>query len=387
MNIIKKLFIKDYKNVCDPQVRARYGIAAGIVGIVCNVLLFAFKLAVGLIGGSITIVADAVNNLSDAGSSVVTFIGFKLAKRPADAEHPYGHARYEYITGLLVSFFVLAIGILLAKSSIEKMITPTAVTVSAFTFAVLAVSIAAKLLLMILYRDFGKSINSDALKAAGTDSFNDIIATAAVLLSSIIIKAAGVNVDAYFGLAVSLFIIFSAVKLIKETTDPLLGKKPDKELICKIKDKILSYEGILGIHDLMVHNYGEGCYFASVHAEVDAKVDIMVSHDLMDKIERDFEEELNIKLSIHMDPVETDDEYVNEFRIKALEAVAKLDCRLTLHDFRVVRCLTHSNILFDAVIPFGCEITKEEIEAAVKEAISDPKHKFYFIIGIDRDYI
>lgn len=387
MKWIKKVFIKDYNNTTDTTVRVRYGMTAGIFGIVSNFVLFAFKLAVGLLGGSITIIADAVNNLSDAGSSVVTVIGFKLSKRPADREHPYGHARYEYITALLVAFFVLTIGVMLAKSSIEKIITPTVVTVSVFTYIVLGASVIAKLFQMLLYKDFGKAIKSDALRAAGMDSRNDIIATTAVIVSSIIISETGVNVDAYFGLAVSLFIMVSAIKLMKDTVNPLLGTMPDKQLVADIKSKLLSYDGVLGIHDLMVHSYGEGCFFATVHVEVDAKMDIMVSHDLMDNIEREFEEEKGIKLSIHMDPVERDNEEVNTLKEQVLHALIALDNRLSLHDFRVVKGVSHTNILFDVVLPFDCKLTQQEIESCARSAVPDMQQKVYLIIGLDRVYV
>lgn len=384
MRLIKKLFIKDYKNVADAAVRVRYGVVSGVFGVVSNLILFAFKLAAGMLGGSITIVADAVNNLSDAGSSVVTVIGFKLAKRPADKEHPYGHARYEYITGLLVAIIVFAIGVLLAKSSIEKIILPAVVTVDAFTYAVLGVSVAAKVFQMLLYNNFGKAIRSDALRAAGTDSRNDIIATGAVIISAIIISATGVNVDAYFGLGVSLFILISAIKLIKDTINPLIGTTPDKEFVTKIKDKLLSYDGVLGIHDLMVHSYGEGCIFAIVHVEVDARVDIMISHDLTDNIERDFEDELGIKLSIHMDPIETDNEAVSLQKEQVMAALTALDSRLDMHDFRVVNGVSHINILFDVVLPYDSKLSLPQIEQAVRAALPQTKQKTYLIIGLDR---
>lgn len=387
MKFIKKMLIKDYQDTFNPAVRLRYGIAAGLFGIVSNILLFAFKLAVGLIGGSITIVADAVNNLSDAGSSVITVIGFRLSRRPADKEHPFGHARYEYITGLLVAFLVLAVGVLLAKSSIEKIISPLPVTVTLFTYIVLSVSILAKLFQMLLYRDFGKAIKSDTLRATGTDSRNDILATTSVLISSIIIDTTGINVDGYFGLAVSLFIAVSAIKLIRDTVSPLLGVTPDKMLVAGIKSKILSYEGVLGLHDLMVHSYGGGNTFVIVHVEVDARVDIMASHDLMDNIEREIQEDMGIKLSIHMDPIETDNDEVNRLKELIEDALFELDGRLSLHDFRIVKGVSHTNILFDAVLPYDCNLCLSDIEHAARSVFAESEKKYYLIIGLDRTYL
>lgn len=387
MKIIKRLFIKDYRNTADAAVRLRYGIVAGIYGIVTNALLFGFKLAVGILGGSITIVADAMNNLSDAGSSVVTVIGFRLSRRPADKEHPFGHARYEYVTGLLVAFLILAIGVTLAKSSIEKIIAPAPVTVSAFTYIVLAGSVIVKFLQMLLYKNFGKEIQSEALRAAGADSRNDILATLAVLLSSVIIDLSGVNVDAYFGLAVSLFIVVSSLKLIKETISPLLGEKPNEELIDMLKAKILSYEGVLGIHDLMVHSYGAGASFAIAHVEVDAKVDVMVSHDLMDVIEREVAEELKVKLSLHMDPIERDNEAVEELKTCVQCALDGFGSQITMHDFRVVKGVSHTNLLFDVVLPYDSRLCKADIEAAVAGALPKGCTKYYLVIEVEKPFV
>jgi len=387
MKLLKKLFIKDYGNTADAAVRLRYGTVAGVYGIVSNALLFGFKLAVGLIGGSITVVADAMNNLSDAGSSVVTVVGFRLSKRPADKEHPYGHARYEYVSGLLVAFLVLAIGVTLAKNSIEKMITPAAVTVSAFTYIVLSCSIIIKFLQMLLYKDFGKAIKSDALLAAGTDSRNDILTTFAVLVSSVLIDLSGVNADAYFGLAVSLFIIVSSLKLVKDTISPLLGEKPDKELIDILKNKIMSYNGVLGIHDLMVHSYGSGAAFAIAHVEVDAKVDIMVSHDLMDNIEREIAEQTGVKLSVHMDPIQTDNEEVQRLKTCVQSALDGFGAQITMHDFRLVKGVSHINLLFDVVLPYECALCRADIEGAVMAELPPSGAKYYLVIEIDKPYV
>ena len=260
MRWLKKLLIKDFESTGKPEVRTRYGVAAGVFGICSNAVICALKLAVGFVSGSVAVIADAVNNLSDAGSSAVTVAGFKLAARPADREHPYGHARYEYIGALVVAVIILIVGVLLCKSSVEKMISPEAVSTDVWTYVVLAASIVMKLVQMAIYLDFAKSISSGALKAAAADSRNDVIATSAVLIAAIVMDATGVNVDAYFGLAVSLFIVVSSFRYILEAADPLIGTRPPTEVVDALKEKILSYVGVIGVHDLAVHSYGEGRY-------------------------------------------------------------------------------------------------------------------------------
>lgn len=311
MKLFRKAFIKNYENVTDPKVRNRYGVCAGIIGIVSNAILFVIKIVAGIIGGSITIIADAINNLSDAGSSVVTLVGFKLSSTPPDKDHPFGHARYEYVTGLLVSMMVLFLGIALLKSSIEKVISPTPVEVSVFTYVVLSVSIVLKLVQMLVYTDFSKAISSNALKASAQDSRNDSLTTLAVLISTIIIDVCGdrinpkVSVDGIMGIAVSLFIIVSSVLLLKDAISPLLGEKPPKELVDKITAKILSYDGVIGVHDLVVHSYGANHCFVVAHVEVPADVDIVKSHDIIDNIEHDMWNDMHVRLNIHMDPIDT----------------------------------------------------------------------------------
>lgn len=359
MKFIRKLFIKDYQDTQNPKVRFRYGLVAGIFGIISNALLCVFKLIVGVVGNSITIIADAINNLSDAGSSVVTLVGFKLSATPPDNDHPFGHARYEYITSLLVSVTVLFIGILLLKSSIEKCITPEEVSVSVYTYVVLGVAIAMKLVQMLIYLDFSKAINSGALKASAADSRNDVLATVAVLISTIVIDVAGdkispkVSVDGIMGIAVSAFIIVSSILLIKEAMSPILGEKPPKELVDKITAKILSYDGVIGVHDLVVHSYGENHCFVVAHVEVPADVDITKSHDVIDNIEHDFWNEMHVRITIHMDPVDTKNKQLAVLKLRAQNAIANLDENLSLHDFRLVSGQTHTNMLFDVVIPYG----------------------------------
>lgn len=390
MKFIRKLFIKDYQDTQNPKVRFRYGLVAGIFGIISNALLCVFKLIVGVVGNSITIIADAINNLSDAGSSVVTLVGFKLSGTPPDNDHPFGHARYEYITSLLVSVTVLFIGILLLKSSIEKCITPEEVSVSVYTYVVLGVAIAMKLVQMLIYLDFSKAINSGALKASAADSRNDVLATVAVLISTIVIDVAGdkispkVSVDGIMGIAVSAFIIVSSILLIKEAMSPILGEKPPKELVDKITAKILSYDGVIGVHDLVVHSYGENHCFVVAHVEVPADVDITKSHDVIDNIEHDFWNEMHVRITIHMDPVDTKNKQLAVLKLRAQNAIANLDENLSLHDFRLVSGQTHTNMLFDVVIPYGSKITLDDVKDALKKEFGNDPVKYFFVIDMDR---
>lgn len=390
MKFIRKLFIKDYQDTQNPKVRFRYGLVAGIFGIISNALLCVFKLIVGVVGNSITIIADAINNLSDAGSSVVTLVGFKLSATPPDNDHPFGHARYEYITSLLVSVTVLFIGILLLKSSIEKCITPEEVSVSVYTYVVLGVAIAMKLVQMLIYLDFSKAINSGALKASAADSRNDVLATVAVLISTIVIDVAGdkispkVSIDGIMGIAVSAFIIVSSILLIKEAMSPILGEKPPKELVDKITAKILSYDGVIGVHDLVVHSYGENHCFVVAHVEVPADVDITKSHDVIDNIEHDFWNEMHVRITIHMDPVDTKNKQLAVLKLRAQNAIANLDENLSLHDFRLVSGQTHTNMLFDVVIPYGSKITLDDVKDALKKEFGNDPVKYFFVIDMDR---
>ena len=387
---LKKTFIKDYKNVSSASVRYRYGLLAGVFGILTNVVLFVMKIVFGLIAGSISVVADAVNNLSDAGSSGVTVVGFKLSNRPPDKEHPFGHARYEYITGLVVAFIVLIIGGTLLKSSIERIISPELIEASVWTAAVLVISIFLKTIQGMLYTDFGKAINSPSLGASATDSRNDVISTSFVLVSTvgaIFLPEIFSKVDSYLGIAVSLFIIVSGVKLVKETVDPLLGGVPDKELVAKIREKFKNYPEIIGIHDLMVHSYGPGKVFATIHAEVDADTDVMLSHDLIDNIEREFRRD-GIFMVIHMDPVVTSDPEIAMLRDRVYEVLqAAYGDKLSLHDFRMVKGITHTNVLFDAVVPFDEKITAEDIAALLSEKIDSGGTTYYYVVNIDRSYV
>lgn len=390
MKLFRKAFIKDYENVTDPKVRNRYGVCAGIIGIISNAILFVIKIVAGIIGGSITIIADAINNLSDAGSSVVTLVGFKLSSTPPDKDHPFGHARYEYVTGLLVSMMVLFLGVALLKSSVEKVINPTPVEVSVFTYVVLSVSIVLKLVQMLVYTDFSKAISSNALKASAQDSRNDSLTTLAVLISTIIIDVCGdrinpkVSVDGIMGIAVSLFIIVSSVLLLKDAISPLLGEKPPKELVDKITAKILSYDGVIGVHDLVVHSYGANHCFVVAHVEVPADVDIVKSHDVIDNIEHDMWNDMHVRLNIHMDPIDTKNKQLAHLKERVRMAVYALDPELSIHDFRMVNGDTHVNLVFDVVVPYDKKISLEQVRSACEKEFENDETKYYFVIDMDR---
>ncbi len=385
--LLKRLFIKDYQNTSDPTVRIRYGIAAGIFGVLTNVVLFLFKLFVGLMSHSITVIADAVNNLSDACSSVLTMIGFKLSSRPADKDHPYGHARYEEITALIVALLVLCVGVLFAKSSIDKIITPTELEISVVTYIVLVAAVAVKLWQYFTYLDFSKAIDSDALKADAVDSRNDIITTSSVILSMAVMQIFRINLDGWFGLIISVFVIISAIRTLSEVISPMLGEHPDEKLVESIYSLVRGRENVVGYHDLIIHSYGAGKCYASLHIEVDASKDIFLLHDMIDTIEREAHEELGILLTIHMDPVDMKDPLrakLHDITIEALEDEFGSD--LGIHDFRIVAGPTHTNILFDIVEPFGEHYDLTRIETLLTEKYleaHDPT-TYYFVINVDK---
>ncbi len=382
--MLKRLFIKDYKNTSDVNVRNRYGVVSGAFGIATNILLFVIKLLIGLISNSITIIADAINNLSDAGSSVMTIIGFKISGKPADKDHPYGHARFEQITALLVALLVLCIGVLFAKGSFEKILEPEQVTITVATYIILVIAIVIKLVQMFTYLDFAKAIDSDTIRAAALDSRNDVISTSGVLFSVIIMDVFKLNIDGWVGLVLSVFLVWSAVKMVKETIDPMLGMPPSKELVDSITNLIMSHEGILDYHDLIIHNYGVGANFASIHVEIDAGGDIIAIHDLIDNIEHRAMHELGVLLTIHMDPIEIN----NPKRTRLLElctcALSKYDEQIPFHDFRIVDGPTHTNILFDIVEPHGTKFDMPKIYSLLDEELKNENYKFFYVINVDK---
>lgn len=383
-DLILRIFVRDHKNTEDPAVRDKCGRVAGAVGIVTNFLLFLMKIIVGTVFHSVSVTADAVNNLTDSGSSVVTLIGFKMASKPADEKHPFGHARIEYLSGVIVSFIVIFLGLQLGMSSIEKIITPEENALTPVALVVLVISILAKLWQCLFYRKVGRMIKSESVEATSKDSRNDVIATSVVLLGAVITMLTGVNLDGYMGAAVALFIVFSGVQLTISTADPLLGQAPGGELVQTITEKMLSYPGIIGMHDLAVHNYGVGRCFASAHCEVDAKNDILVSHDLIDNIERDFSRDLGIHMVIHLDPVIVGDARTDALHCKVQSLVTALYPTVTIHDFRVIWGVTHSNIVFDAAVPFAVKdsdaVITQKLEAEIQKL--DPDYRT--VVTIDR---
>ena len=383
-DLILRIFVCDHKNTEDPAVRDKCGRVAGAVGIVTNFLLFLMKIIVGTVFHSVSVTADAVNNLTDSGSSVVTLIGFKMASKPADEKHPFGHARIEYLSGVIVSFIVIFLGLQLGMSSVEKILTPEENALTPVALVVLVISILAKLWQCLFYRKVGRMIKSESVEATSKDSRNDVIATSVVLLGAVITMLTGVNLDGYMGAAVALFIVFSGVQLTISTADPLLGQAPEGELVQTITEKMLSYPGIIGMHDLAVHNYGVGRCFASAHCEVDAKNDILVSHDLIDNIERDFSRDLGIHMVIHLDPVIVGDARTDALHCKVQSLVTALYPTVTIHDFRVIWGVTHSNIVFDAAVPFSVKdsdaVITQKLEAEIQKL--DPDYRT--VVTIDR---
>lgn len=383
-DLILRIFVRDHKNTEDPAVRDKCGRVAGAVGIVTNFLLFLMKIIVGTAFHSVSVTADAVNNLTDSGSSVVTLIGFKMASKPADEKHPFGHARIEYLSGVIVSFIVIFLGLQLGMSSIEKILTPEENALTPVALVVLVISILAKLWQCLFYRKVGRMIKSESVEATSKDSRNDVIATSVVLLGAVITMLTDVNLDGYMGAAVALFIVFSGVQLTISTADPLLGQAPEGELVQTITEKMLSYPGIIGMHDLAVHNYGVGRCFASAHCEVDAKNDILVSHDLIDNIERDFSRDLGIHMVIHLDPVIVGDARTDALHCKVQSLVTALYPTVTIHDFRVIWGVTHSNIVFDAAVPFAVKdsdaVITKKLEAEIQKL--DPDYRT--VVTIDR---
>ena len=387
VKLLGKLFIKNYQEYDNPIVRTQYGKLSGIVGIISNLLLCAIKIATGILIGSFSYVADGINNLSDAGSSIVTLIGFRLASEPADADHPFGHQRIEYLTGLIVSFIIIAIGLILFKSSVDSIINPgEAVKFSLISCLILVISIVIKCLQSIFYRRLGKMIKSTAIIATSVDSLNDCISTSAVLIASIISLFTDIQLDGYMGCFVSIFIFISGYKLVKEAMSPLIGEKPSKELVNSIADKILNYPKVLGIHDLVIHSYGPGKIFATIHVEVDSEESIIVTHDIMDNIEKDFKEDMGINLVIHMDPIDTRDESTQELKEQAFQILQKIDPILTFHDFRVVRGETHTNVLFDVVVPIKYEKTDSELKKIIGEEFKMYDSKINVVLEIDKNY-
>lgn len=379
-----KLFTKG-GNVNGAAARRRIGTASSIIGIVFNLLLFAGKFIVGTIVGSISMRADGINNLSDAGSSVISFISFKISAKPADRKHPYGHARIEYVASMIVSFMVLIIGVELMKESISKIIAPIDTLFSIVSVVVLGVSVLIKLALAIFNRSLGKKIDSEVMRATAADSLSDALATTAVLVSMIVAKCTNLKTDAYMGMIVAVIILIAGIKILAETKDHILGTAPDAKIVQSIKEVVGRYPEAVGIHDMRVHNYGPGRIVASLHIEVDGSEDIFKTHDAIDNIEKQISEELGISCTIHMDPIVTDDVKVTELRERVRIKVTEIDPSLQIHDFRFVEGRTHTNLIFDVVAPFELKLSDDELASAVSEKVSELSSKYFSVITVDRE--
>ncbi len=385
---ILKLFVKDYKNAERPSVRSAIGKTAGGVAIGVNVLLSLLKILAGafLLGGSVSVIADGINNLSDAASGLISLLGFKLAEKPADAEHPYGHGRYEYLSGLMVALLILVIGVELLKSSVVKIFSPGKTGFSLIALSILLFSILGKLWLMYFNRNLSLRIHSETLRATSADSRNDVITTLSVLIAALISRFTGFDLDGYIGAAVALFILYSGYGLVKSTIDPLLGKAPDQSFIDHIEQKVLSYEGVLGTHDLMVHDYGPGRQFASIHVEISADIDALKGHELIDRIEQDFKKE-GLSVVIHYDPICNSDSELGEFRLWLEQEVKKIDPSLSIHDIRMVPCATHTNLIFDCVVPSSSQKSDRQVKEELTTIIRDSYPAYLPVIHIDRSYL
>ena len=385
---ILKHFVKDYKNAERPSVRSAIGKTAGGVAIGVNVLLSLLKILAGafLLGGSVSVIADGVNNLSDAASGLISLLGFKLAEKPADAEHPYGHGRYEYLSGLMVALLILVIGVELLKSSVVKIFSPGKTGFSLIALSILLFSVLGKLWLMYFNRSLSLRIHSETLRATSADSRNDVITTLSVLIAALISRFTGFDLDGYIGAAVALFILYSGYGLVKSTIDPLLGKAPDQSFIDHIEQKVLSYEGVLGTHDLMVHDYGPGRQFASIHVEISADIDALKGHELIDRIEQDFKKE-GLSVVIHYDPICNSDSELGEFRLWLEQEVKKIDPSLSIHDIRMVPCATHTNLIFDCVVPSSSQKSDRQVKEELTTIIRDSYPAYLPVIHIDRSYL
>ena len=388
VNLITKLFIKNSDDVSNPDVRTAYGNMSGAVGIFLNLCLFSAKLVSGILTASISVVADAFNNLSDAGSSLVTFLGFRLAGRPADKEHPFGHGRYEYLTGLVISFLILLVGIELLKSSVDKILTPEAVTsMNLISAIILGASILVKLWMFYFNKILSKKIDSSALRATATDSLTDSVATSIVLIGLIFSHYTGVNIDGYLGVGVAVFILIAGIRTFKESISPLLGTPPKQEFVDDIKRAVLSDEMIVGLHDLIVHDYGPGRCIISLHAEISDKEDLLKAHDKIDLIEKELENKFNCLATIHMDPIASDDEYTVSLMEKVVSVLRTISKDFSVHDFRVVQGETHTNVIFDLVVPYDCKDKNESIRKKSTELIQDIDSKLVPVICIEKPYI
>ena len=386
IKLLAKIFIKDSQNTADSKVRVAYGYLCGVVGIALNILLFAGKIIAGTISGSVAVTADAFNNLSDAGSSIISLIGFRLASQKPDPHHPFGHGRFEYIASLIISIIIVLMGFELGKSSFEKIVAPQAVEYSAVTFAVLGVSVLVKLYMFFYNNSVGKKIDSATMRATAMDSISDAVSTGAVLISAVIAMFTNLALDGWMGLVVAVFIMVTGFKSAKETIDSLLGTPPSPEFVKQIEDMALQYDDIIGVHDMIVHNYGPGRTFVSLHAEVPSDGDIVAIHDTVDNAEREIAKELGCLVTIHMDPVDVHDEHTAQLREKVSEIIKQINPDITFHDFRVVSGPTHTNLIFDIVSPMDCGLSDQELADTIADKIHKCNESYFAVINVDKDF-
>ena len=385
--LLSRLFVKNYKDAQSPAVRTAYGTMVSITGIVLNLILFAAKFVVGSLFGAISIVGDAVNNLSDAGTQIISLISFRIAAKPADREHPFGHARIEYVTSMIVSFLVMLVGFELFKSSVAQIFSPERPDSSPIAIIVLIGSMLCKLWLGLFNRTIGKRIDSSVMRATAADSLSDVFATGAVLVATVlpmIFTNMNWNPDAYMGVIVAVLIVVAGFRILNESKNAILGEAPSEEIIKQITETVDRYEGALGIHDMVVHNYGPGRIIASLHIEVDGSVDVFETHDMIDTIEKELRDACGIEATIHMDPIVTDDEQVNELRAKTAQAVQKIHPSMQIHDFRFVAGATHTNLIFDVVVPFELKMSDAEVNAAVAEKVREIDPTYFVVLNVDR---
>ena len=385
-SLLLKLFVKDYEKTNDSNVREKYGTLGGLVGIIVNMIIAAAKLIIGSFSGSISITADAVNNFSDAGSSIITLIGFKMANKPADEDHPYGHGRIEYISGFIVAFIVLIFGVELMKSSVDRIINPAEITYSIWAIVVLVLSIAGKIWLGLFNRKLGKAINSTAMTAVFTDCISDSGATAVTIISMLLAHFAKINIDGILGVIVAIIIIIAGINIIRDTLNPLLGQAPDKELVENIAETVLSFDKVVGIHDLVLHNYGSTKTFGSIHVEVPGNENVLVVHEIMDNIELEIKKKYGVEIVAHTDPIETDNKLVEDNKKFIIDVINNIDEKLTIHDFRLVTGPTHTNLIFDVVLPYTVKINENDIKQTICQKVKEIKPEYNCVITVDRDY-
>ena len=387
IGLLARIFIRDHKNTAEPRVRSAYGTLCSLTGVGLNVVLCAIKLVAGVLSGSVAVTADALNNLSDAGSSLITFAGFRLAEKKPDKDHPFGHGRFEYISGFIVAVLILVMGFELGRASIGRILHPEEVDFSALSFMILGVSILVKLYMFAYNRRWGKKLDAPAMLATARDSLSDCVSTAVVLVCAVITRLTGAHIDGWAGCAVALFILWTGVGTARETLAPLLGSPPSREFVDEIESVVMSHDCVIGMHDLIIHDYGPGRRMISLHAEVPASGDFIGMHDAVDHIENELEERLGCAAVIHMDPVADDDEEIAAMRERMLREIRELDPSLTLHDFRAVRGPTHTNLIFDVVSPRECPIPDAELSARIVDRVEREWPACHAVVKIDKPFV